>query len=118
MMSTPSGITKRSNPGIALCEITKGERDPSCECMTCREYRHSLKMVDNGKILYCLAFTYWDGKRWVGDKEYTHAHTIEEARLIFYRSENSRVIRKRNIVGVAPVVGYFVTDKTGQELSV
>ncbi len=109
-----------SNPRIGNCEITGGERDPSCECMTCREYRHSLKMPNNGKILYCLAFTYWDDiqKRWIGDKEYTHASNIEEARLTFYRSEDARVIRKRNIVGVAPVVGYHVLDKTGQELSV
>lgn len=111
-----------TNPGTVMraCEITRNEPNPSCECMTCQEYRESIRMRNPEMTLYCRAYTYWDQrtKTWVGDKEYTHAFTIEEARLIFWRSENEQAYRVLNIVGVAPVIGYFVTDKYGKELTV
>lgn len=76
-------------------------------------------MTNPGKQLYCFAFTYWAPtlNRWIGEKEYTHADSIEEARLIFYRSESEKAMRVLKHVGVAPVVGLFVTDGKGYELS-
>lgn len=108
-----------NNPGIA-CELNRKECDPSCFCDTCQEYRKSIRMTNPDKQLYCMAFTYWSpqAKQWIGEKEYTHADSVEEARLIFFRSESERVMRTINIVGVAPVIGFFVTDKKGLELTV
>lgn len=112
-----------SNPGIAaepICEITRGERDLACECMTCQEYRKACKAPKTDKILYCIAFSYWSVKkqRWISDMNYTHAKDIEEARLTFFQSETAGVMRRVNMVGIAPVIGYFVDDNKGQELSV
>jgi hypothetical protein len=88
--------------------------------MTCQEYRKECKAPETTKTFYCIAYTYWSDKRlrWISDMIYTHAENIEEARLTFYRSETSGVMRKINLVGIAPVIGYFVDDTKGEELSV
>lgn len=53
---------------------------------------------------------------WVPDIDYLHADSIPHARAQFcYREPNRRVSR---IVGVAPVIGYYVEDKEGKILSV
>jgi hypothetical protein len=63
------------------CELTRLACDPTCHCDTCQESKRSIRMRSN-KQLYCRAFSVYDegSKSWIGDKEYTHADTIEEAR--------------------------------------
>lgn len=118
-----AAISFNVNPGIAQgeprCEITGLERDVMCKCMTCQAYRVECKMVDTGKTLYCIAYTFWSIKRqqWISQMEYTHAFSIEEARLAFYQSETEKTFRRVNLVGIAPVVGYLVNDNHGDDLS-
>jgi len=70
------------------------------------------------KILYCIAYNLWSqGNVWVPQKDYTHAVDVGEARWTFFQDLQSN--RKRVIiVGIAPVLGYFVDDNHGDKLSV
>lgn len=107
------------SPGTT-CDFTKLACDPSCSCDPCKEFRLSIRMTDKSQTLYCRAFTFLDVRtgKWIGEREYTHAASIEDARLTFWRSENEKTMRRINVVGVAPVIGYFVNDTKGDELSV
>ena len=118
-----NAVSFNVNPGIAAgeptCEITGKEREVTCSCMTCQAYRVECKMTDTGKTLYCIAYTFWSPKRqtWISQMEYTHAVDVEEARLTFFQSETSGVMRRVNLVGIAPVIGYLVNDNHGDSLS-
>ncbi len=72
------------------------------------------------KPLYCIAYTWWSIKRkkWVAEKLYMHADSAGDARVMFMNSEAPETHRRINIVGVAPVIGYFVHDNHGDKLSV
>ncbi len=114
------------------CEITRGERDVRCHCMTCQEFRDAAKLAKGQKRLqlYCIAYETHQPKTcqacltrrgihtWVPDMEYTHAEDISAARLTFYHSQMDGVMRETRTVGVSEVVGYFVEDNKGNNLSV
>lgn len=51
-------------------------------------------------------------KVWVPDIMYMHAHDKASALAQYYISKPKA--KKIKIVGVAPVVGYFVDEKTGE----
>ena len=68
--------------------------------------------------LYCIAYERYDKKGQIvkADFEYVHADSIPHARNQFCFSNPNR--RTHRVVGVAPVIGYFVEDKKGDILSV
>ncbi len=71
------------------------------------------------EIMYCAKF--WVRKPNVPPK-FTecifHAKDEGDARLKFWRSEQSREFRRIQLVGLAPVVGYLVDDNHGDKLTV
>lgn len=81
--------------------------------------------VKDGKRLYAIAYerrvTYYAGgrrrRKWVPDIEYLHAIDDGDARLQYFQSEHVGVMRETRIVGVAPVIGYHVNDKHGDDIS-
>lgn len=96
------------NPGIGPDSIHISEEDMErAQCSTKPK-----------KPLYCIAYTERKGRKLVGQKLYVHANSIEEARLQYFQSELPTTLVQRDIVGIAPVIGYFVNDKHGNDLSV
>ena len=80
-----------------------------------------LRTSKSGKILYAIAYMYTPRPgTWKGEFLYLHADDAGDARLQFFRSEDPEMLRMRNVVvtGVAPVIGYLVNDKHGEDLSV
>lgn len=71
------------------------------------------------RLLYCICYEYRVSRGvWDCDKWYFHGDDIEDVRLQFLRSNAPELMREIRIVGIAPVVGYFVDDKKGEQLSV
>jgi hypothetical protein len=71
------------------------------------------------KTLYCICYEYKKSPGiWDCDKLYLHADDAGDARLQFFRSDSPETMREIRIVGIAPVIGYFVDDNKGNELSV
>jgi hypothetical protein len=69
--------------------------------------------------LYCIAYEFKVSPGvWDADMVYMHGDTAEEIRLQFFRSNAPELMREIRIVGIAPVIGYFVEDKQGEVLSV
>lgn len=74
---------------------------------------------DRLEIMYCAK--YWvirARKPPVLTEAIFHAKDDGDARLKFYRSETSRKMRKVQLVGIAPVIGYLVDDNHGDKLTV
>lgn len=73
------------------------------------------------KTLYCIAYERWSVKRkkWIAELDYTHANDAGEARLTFFQDlqSNKTIVNPKGLM-VAPVLGYFVDDNHGEELSV
>jgi hypothetical protein len=74
------------------------------------------------KKLYAIAYEYRLGRgrnrKWCADIDYLHATDAGDARLQYLNSEPPQVMREVRIVGIAPVLGYFVNDNHGEKLSV
>lgn len=71
------------------------------------------------KPLYAIAYEYRVRPGvWRPEIEYMHAEDNSDARLQFFRSEPNSNHRHMRIVGIAPVLGYFVNDNKGDALSV
>jgi hypothetical protein len=71
----------------------------------------------SGKALYAIAYMYTPSPgQWKGDFLYVHADSVEDARLIYLRSEDPEMLKKKNvtITGVAPVVGYFGNQESAE----
>lgn len=68
--------------------------------------------------LYCIAYELYSRKGHLlkGDLEYVHADSVAHARNQFCYSNPNR--RTHKVVGVAPVIGFYVDDKKGEVLSV
>jgi len=71
-------------------------------------------MAENEKLLYCVCFMRWDGRKrqWVPGTEYMHAENAGHARGQFRIAQPST--RTHKIVAVAPVVGMFADDEEAQ----
>ena len=68
--------------------------------------------------LYCAAFETLDSRcKVVANKEYLHAETEEEAKRNFWAA-HPQTDRYIKLVGIAPVIGYFATDKQEKKLVV
>ncbi len=71
------------------------------------------------RLLYAIAYEYRVKRgKWVPDMDYLHANDAGDARWWFFQSEPPETFRQVNVVGVAPVIGYFVNDNHGEDLSV
>ena len=72
----------------------------------------------SGKILYSIAYNYLEAKtkNWIPALLYLHAEDIEDARLQFFRGETEHA--RMNVVGIAPVIGYFAEDDNADVVSV
>lgn len=73
-----------------------------------------LKQWDRRK-LYCACYETRDGDSLATHKEYLHAEDEAEARKFFLLQHGAEVT---NIVGIAPVIGFFTEDKTERRLLV
>lgn len=81
--------------------------------------------VKDGKRLYAIAYERRVGYvkngerryRWVPEIEYLHATDEGDARLQYFQSELPQVMQETRVVGVAPVIGYFVNDNHGDDIS-
>jgi hypothetical protein len=73
-------------------------------------------MAENEKLLYCVCFNRWDRRKrqWVPGTEYMHAENPGHARGQFRMANPSP--RTHKIIAVAPVVGMFSDDESGEEL--
>jgi len=91
------------------CELTDGRHRLQCP---------NRIRTTTDRLLYCICYEYrlrpgvWDC-----DKLYLHADDAGDARLQFFRSDAPETMRQIRIVAVAPVVGFFVDDNKGEELS-
>ncbi len=86
-------------------------------CDKCHfECRVILKDWDK-RQLYCAAYETLVNDVLTANKEYMHAESVQDATNQFWngRIEADNVVR---LVGVAPVIGYFVQDNAGRKLSV
>lgn len=80
---------------------------------------------EDGKKLYAIAYEYRleyvvngeKRRKWVPEIDYLHAIDDGDARLQYLQSEPPSVMRETRIVGVAPVIGYFVNDSHGDDVS-
>jgi len=75
----------------------------------------------SGKQLYAISYIYMVSPGvWKGDFLYVHASDAGDARLQYFQSNDPEVLQRRHvrIEGVAPVIGYFVNDAHGDDLSV
>jgi hypothetical protein len=73
-----------------------------------------LKQWDRRK-LYCACYETKRGDSLATHKEYLHAVDDEEAKKFFWLTHGPEVT---NLVGIAPVVGFFAEDKTEKKLLV
>lgn len=71
------------------------------------------------RLLYAVAYEYKvKKKKWIPDIDYLHANDANDARWWFFQSEPPETFRQVRVVGIAPVIGYFVDDNKGEQLSV
>lgn len=79
-------------------------------------------MTQPKQQLYAIAYEYRIGRgrtrKWIPEIDYLHADDGADARLKFFQSEPLEIMREVRMVGVAPVIGYFVDDNKGDKLSV
>ncbi len=74
--------------------------------------------VRDGKKLYAIAYEYRVARgKWLPEIDYLHAVDDGDARLQFFLSETPEVMRETRVVGIAPVIGYFVNDNHGDDIS-
>jgi hypothetical protein len=75
--------------------------------------------VADTRLLYAVAYMWKKkgSKTWERSIDYLHAHDAADARWWFFQSENPSVFRRVQLVGIAPVIGYFVDDAHGEALS-
>jgi hypothetical protein len=78
-----------------------------------------LLQVENGKVLYCVAWQYVaaDGTVTRGF-EYLHALSSGEAKRKYLRSLPLWKAYDTEVIASAPVIGYHVKDKHGEKLTV
>lgn len=81
--------------------------------------KNLLLKLEDGRILYCIAFRYWSkGKQeWVAQLEYVHAFDGPQARVQFMAGIPMSV-RPIEVDAIAPAVGVFVEDEKKGILSV
>lgn len=66
--------------------------------------------------LYAIAYEYKRGlNTWVPEFMYMHATSDGDARVQFFSSQSPHLHMR--IVGIAPVLGFLVDDKHGEELT-
>jgi hypothetical protein len=106
---TPDMGEQADNPHDRLFNMFR------CECgLTAKVV---LKNWDTRK-LYCAAFETLDSRcRVIANKEYMHAESEEEAKRNFWAA-HPQTDRYIKLVGIAPVIGYFATDKAERKLTV
>jgi len=94
-----------------------GDGKPSAEyvCRQCRFGCHCILKNWDRRRLYCAAFETRDGDTLKPHKEYLHAEDEIEAKHFFWSSHGAEVT---NLVGIAPVIGFFATDKRERKLIV
>jgi hypothetical protein len=96
------------NPGIGADDVHISE-----EAM-----EQSLRSTAPKKPLWCIAYEEVIKGKLTGDFLYVHATDAGDAMWQYLASDPGPVLRKRRIVGVSQVIGYFVHDNHGDELSV
>ena len=115
------------NPRIEICSCMSPQPDAQSICATCKRHVDEVHITEEGlhnrssepkKPLYCIAYEEREGTTWKGHKLYVHADSVEDARLQYLYSEPPKRLRQRNVVGVARIIGYFVNDSKGENLSV
>lgn len=74
--------------------------------------------VASGKILYAIAYNYKEKatRTWIPALLYLHAVDIQDARLQFLHGETEH--ERMNVIGIAPVVGFFANDDNADSISV
>ena len=78
-----------------------------------------IKKSGSGKIFFAIAYEFWvKGNTWEPAFLYLHAMDAGDARLQFFASEPTKMHKRMNIVGIAPVIGYHVNDDNGDALEV
>ncbi len=68
-----------------------------------------ISKLKDGRVLYAIMYDTFDGKKWTPhDPHYVHAMTPEDAREQFVQTIPQELggIKKINIVGVAPAIGF------------
>lgn len=92
----------------------------------CHHRTEECYCVRNDELLYAVAHMYLTHddlrlpphrREWKGDFTYVHARDAGEAYTLFMQCEWDEKPRLSKIV-VAPVIGYFVDDNQGRQLSV
>ncbi len=73
---------------------------------------------EESRQLYAIAFfrrILGTRNRWAQDMSYLHAFDANDARWWFFEIEPKNV--EINVIDIAPVVGWFVDDEHGEQLS-
>ena len=92
--------------------------DPADFHISEEELEKSRNSTKPKKPLWCICYEEKVRGKLVGQKVYVHADSEGDARLQYFYSEPPKTLRQRNIVAVARVLGYFVNDNHGEDLSV
>lgn len=78
-----------------------------------------LKRTPSGKLLFAIAYEYRVTMGvWAPAMLYVHAVDAADARVQYLQSEYLENQKHMRLVGIAPVIGYFVHDNHGDKLSV
>lgn len=89
---------------------------PELHCSQCQfGCRIVLKDWDKRR-LYCAAYETRDGDTLMPHKEYLHAENDAEAKKYFWAQHT--VAEVTNLVGIAPVIGFFAKSKDERKLIV
>lgn len=94
-----------------------GDAKPPCEykCKGCQLVCCIILKDWDQRKLYCVCYETRDGDSLKPHKEYLHAVDDLEAKKFFWASHGREVT---NLVGLAPVAGFFIHDKNERKLTV
>jgi hypothetical protein len=96
-------------------ELGDGKPVHEYVCESCKFVCNLVLKEWDKRKLYCICYETRKGDSIEPHKEYMHAETELEARRYFWAFHGSEVTF---VVGIAPVVGYFPTDKNERKLIV
>jgi hypothetical protein len=93
---------------------------PSWHCRQCN-FTCKVVLVDwDKRKLYCAAYETYpdDSTKIITHKEYLHAESDQDAKIQFWNGRLTSEKARINLIGIAPVIGFFVMDDQGRKLEV
>jgi len=109
-------IPEEFNPSPVMGDSHTQLQAPELHCRKCHFICRIILKDWDKRRLYCACYETGNSDNLYTHKEYLHAENEQEAKKFFWAQHGSEVI---NLVGIAPVVGFFLQNqKTDQVLVV